>query len=94
MKHNVYESYHPKVGMMLKNLSYSFRYKGFTLIEPIVVIILLGIMSVSVLAVFLAPQVSQNTLNNLKPSFEYMPNKNGVFIDFMKQKLLIIQPDS
>jgi DNA-binding transcriptional LysR family regulator len=25
---------------------------------------------------------------------KYMPNKNRVFIDFMKQKLLIIQPDS
>ena len=29
-----------------------------------------------------------------KTLLEYMPNNNGVFIDFMKQKLLIIQPDS
>jgi MSHA pilin protein MshC len=47
-KHNVYESYHAKVGMMLDNQRYSFRHKGFTLIELIVVIILLGIMSLTV----------------------------------------------
>ena len=48
LKYNVYESYHAKVGMMLKNQPYSFRHSGFTLIELIVVIILLGIISVSV----------------------------------------------
>jgi MSHA pilin protein MshC len=48
----MYESYHPKVGIMLNRQSCPFKKKGFTLVELIIVIILISILSVTVFSRF------------------------------------------
>jgi MSHA pilin protein MshC len=52
LQKNVYGSYHAKVGMMLNRQYRSFRHKGFTFVELVIVIILISVLSVSAFSRF------------------------------------------